>query len=174
MCVRACVHAPRHPCCVSLTILLYTVPTIRYMYTNCSLWLCYQFFYCEKIGWNSNLCLPGLLCRKLHSYIQKFTNAVKLNRNYRYNTNKTRWHSQWHGKLSELSFVKLTSWALSIDSCKFGENCDYPCHCQNDDVCDSVDGSCPSGCDDGDLLYPDDCWHTEPWSGYGCQFGEYW
>ena len=52
-------------------------------------------------------------------------------------------------------------------------NCDYPCHCQNNDVCDPVDGSCPTGCDDGDLREPGDYVYTGAWSGYGCQIGRY-
>ena len=60
-----------------------------------------------------------------------------------------------------------------LDTCKFGVDCDYPCHCQEGETCGSVDGSCPAGCDDGNIMEPDDYWHTGAWTGYGCQFGRY-
>ena len=62
----------------------------------------------------------------------------------------------------------------TLDSCKFGENCDYPCHCQNNEVCNPTDGSCPTGCGDGDLREQGDHWYTGAWSGYGCQIGTCW
>ena len=40
-------------------------------------------------------------------------------------------------------------------------------------MCDSLDGSCLTGCNDGELGAPEDYWYTGAWSGYGCQIGGY-
>ena len=71
------------------------------------------------------------------------------------------------------NFQKLPiAYVFSItEFCKFGVGCDYPCHCQNNGQCNVNDGSCSTGCDDGDLMEPGDFWYTGAWYGYGCQIG---
>ena len=58
----------------------------------------------------------------------------------------------------------------NLDCCKFGPDCDYPCHWKNNDMCDPLDGSCPDGCDD--VILGEDGYSGGPWGGYGCQFGK--
>ena len=90
---------------------------------------------------------------------------------------KNRWFVSDFSKTTEpIAAIKCPRFALLISvisNCIFGEYeyCDYPCHCQNNAVCNLLDGSCPTGCDDGDLHDTNDYWYTGAWTGYGCQIG---
>ena len=46
----------------------------------------------------------------------------------------------------------------------------FPCHCEDDIRCDSINGSCETGCDGSNKV--GNHWRGD-WEGPGCQIGKY-
>ena len=47
----------------------------------------------------------------------------------------------------------------------------FPCHCENEENCHQVNGSCDSGCDGDNLMLDERTWEGD-WYGPACQIGK--